>query len=334
MTSVRNFSKRTMEIEIGKRFVTAAATALVFVAAISQAQNGWSGKTIGSGGKDLNAVYFADSKRGWVGGDDGFFSHTEDGGATWIERRIGTDRAINDVHFTSKDVGFVLAGNAIFGTEDGGQTWREARKFEPENATAELYSLRFNGKKRGWIVGSASRGDEVVNSIFAFTKDGGKNWEVLQAPTRRELIHIDFVDDKHGWIVGAGGTIMHTDDAGETWTTQKSGTTNTIFHVDFRNEHHGWVVGERGTILLTDDGGQTWFTVRSPVRSTLLSVQFVNNEDGWIVGRGGTILRSEDGGRSWVQQESTTKQNLYALFLEKRNGWAVGGNGLILRYER
>ncbi len=315
MTSVRNFSKRTMEIEIGKRFVTWAATALVFVAAISHAQNGWSGKTIGSGGKDLNAVYFADSKRGWVGGDDGFFSHTED-------------------DFTSKDVGFVLAGNAIFGTEDGGQTWREARKFEPEGATAELYSLRFNGKKRGWVVGSASRGDEVVNSIFAFTKDGGKNWEVLQAPTRRELIHIDFVDDKHGWIVGAGGTIMHTDDAGETWSTQRSGTTNTIFHVDFRNEHQGWVVGERGTILLTDNGGQTWFTVRSPVRSTLLSVQFVNNEDGWVVGRGGTILRSEDGGRSWVQQESTTKQNLYALFFDKKNGWAVGGDGLILRYER
>jgi len=316
------------------RAVAALAAVFVFVAVISHAQSGWSGRKISSGGKDLNAVYFADSKRGWVGGDGGFFSHTEDAGATWTERRIGTDRNINDVHFTSKNVGFVLAGNIIFSTDDGGQTWRESRKFEPAEATAELYSLRFNGKKRGWVVGSASRGDEVVNSIFAFTKDGGNNWEVLQAPTRRELIHIDFVDDKHGWIVGAGGTIMHTDDAGETWVTQRSGTTNTIFHVDFRNEHLGWAVGERGTILLTNDGGQSWFTVRSPVRSTLLSVQFVNNEDGWIVGRGGVILRSEDGGRSWLQQESTTKQNLYALFFEKKNGWAVGGDGLILRYER
>jgi len=31
-------------------------------------------------GQDLNTVYFLDSKRGWVGGDNGFLSHTEDGG--------------------------------------------------------------------------------------------------------------------------------------------------------------------------------------------------------------------------------------------------------------
>ena len=60
-----------MKIEIAKRIVTVVATMLLFVAAISHAQSGWSGMTIGSGGKDLNAVYFADSKRGWVGGDDG-----------------------------------------------------------------------------------------------------------------------------------------------------------------------------------------------------------------------------------------------------------------------
>jgi len=53
-----------------------------------------------------------------------------------------------------------------------------------------------------------------------------------------------------------------------------------------------------------------------------------------IVGRGGIILRSGDGGRTWVEQESTTKQNLFALFINKKNGWAVGADGLILRYER
>ncbi len=253
-----------MTIKTRRPGIIGPAILFTVVAGICYAQSGWLVKKIGSGGKDLNAVYFADSKRGWVGGDGGFFSHTDDGGQTWIADRIGTDRNINDVHFTSKDVGFVLAGASIYSTVDGGHTWREIRTFNPEGATAELYSLRFNGKKRGWVVGSASRGDDVVNSIFAFTRNGGDTWEVLQAPTRRELIH----------------------------------------------------------------------PVKSPVRSTLLSVQFINNDDGWIVGRGGVILRSEDGGRTFVQQESTTKQNLYALFFEKKNGWVVGGDGLILRYEK
>ncbi|MGH9883144.1 MAG: YCF48-related protein, partial [Pyrinomonadaceae bacterium] len=70
------------------------------------------------------------------------------------------------------------------------------------------------------------------------------------------------------------------------------------------------------------------------VRSTLLSVQFLSDDDGWAVGRAGTIVRSNDGGRSWIQQESSTKQNLYSLYFNKKIGWAVGGDGIILRYER
>ncbi len=314
------------------------ALGALLVAVVCQARNtGWTAKRIGSVGRDLNAVYFVDAKRGWVGGDGGLLSYTEDGGATWIERSLGTEHAINDIYFVGKDTGFVLAGGSIFGTNDGGHAWREAHKFSPsefEGATPELYSLRFNGKKRAWVVGSTSRGDVIVNSILAITRDGGASWLILRAPTQQELIHIDFVDEKRGWIVGAAGAILHTDDAGETWTKQNSDITGTLFHVDFRNERQGLAVGERGTILRTDDGGRTWTKVNSPTRATLLSVQFVSEDEGWIAGRGGVILRSGNGGRTWVEQESTTKQNLYALFMDKKTGWAVGSDGLMLRYER
>ena len=306
-------------------------------AATSSPQSGWIGRRLGTGGKDLNSVYFIDGKRGWVGGDNGFFSYTEDGGLTWTQRSVGTTHAINDIYFTTKDSGYVLAGGSIFETSDGGHDWHEAHKFSPSDfggAFPELYSLRFNGKKRGWVVGSVSRGDEIVNSILAITRDAGVTWQVLNAETQKELIHIDFVDEKRGWTVGAAGTILHTDDAGETWVKQDSGTTVTLYHVDFRNEHQGWAVGERGTILRTDDGGRKWNSVRAPVNSTLLSVQFISEDDGWIVGRNGVILRSDDRGRTWIESESTTRSNLYALFINKKTGWAVGADGLILRYER
>lgn len=314
-------------------FAAVLATAWVVV----RAQNSWTASQVTSGGRDLNTVYFIDSKRGWVGGDGGYLAFTDDAGASWVERPLGVTHSINDIYFVGKDNGFVLAGGTIFGTSDGGHRWREAYKFSPtefDGAAPELYSLRFNGKKRGWVVGSASRGDIVVNSILAITRDGGVTWQVLHAPTNRELIHIDFVDEKRGWIVGAGGTILHTDDAGESWTRQTSDSDATLYHVDFRNERQGWVVGERGTILRTDDGGRSWSKSSSPTRSTLLSVQFVNEDEGWIVGRGGAILRSGNGGVTWIEQESGTKQNLYALFIDKKNGWAVGSKGLIVRYQR
>ncbi len=298
---------------------------------------GWMAAQRGQPGKDLNTVYFVDSKRGWTAGDDGFILHTVDGGRMWAQQPIATTDSINDLYFRDKEDGYILAGNRIFSTSDSGTTWREVFSFLPQTfdgALPELYSVRFVNKKKGWVVGSVSRNDTIVDSLVLYTTDGGMSWQRQRVPTRGELIHLDFAGDKRGWIVGASGVILHTRDGGETWTKQPSDTNATLYHVDFRNDRVGWTVGERGTILRTTDGGDSWFAINVPLRSTLLSVKFANEEDGWIVGRGGVILRSEDGGKTWVRQESPTKQNLYALFLDKKNAWAVGGDGNILQYER
>lgn len=301
------------------------------------AQEGWAPSRIGPAGKDLNTVYFLDNKRGWVAGDGGFLSRTDDAGTTWTQQTVGTSAAINDIYFRSKEDGFLLAGNTIFVTHDSGNRWSEARRFLPaefNGATAELYSVRFSSKKKGWVVGSISKNDRVIDSIVVYTDDQGLTWQRQRAPSRFELIHVDFVDDKHGWIVGADGAILNTFDGGQSWNKQNSGTKAMLYHVDFRDDKRGWAVGEQGTILKTIDAGQTWTAVESRVRATLLSVQFVNGEDGWVVGRSGTILRSEDGGLSWIKQENKTKQNIYALSFNKKVGWAVGGDGVVLRYER
>src|SRR5438128_276679 len=303
----------------------------------STAQEGWISTRVAPTGQDLNTVYFLDSKRGWVGGDKGFLSRTDDGGRTWVQQAVATTDAINDIYFRDKEDGFLIAGSTIFVTHDSGIRWSEARHFGPKEfngATVELYSVRFASKKRGWVVGSISKRDQVIDSILVYTEDGGETWTRRRAPSRLELIAIDFHDEKRGWIAGAGGTILKTVDGGQTWTTQNSGTTATVYHLDFRDDKKGWAVGERGTILRTTDGGEHWEPVAVRARSTLLSVQFVSDDKGWAVGRSGTILRTSDGGRTWVQQESVTKQNLYALFFNKKNWWAVGADGMVLRYER
>ena len=280
-----------------------AGLLLALVAAASYAASGagaqspgWVGERRGQAGRDLNAVYFADSKRGWVGGDGGLVLYTPDGGRTWTQQRVETKESINDIYFRDKEDGYLLAGDRIFSTEDGGATWRLSNRFQSVTfggAAPELYSVRFTSKKRGWIVGSLSRGERVVDSLVLYTPDGGSSWQRVRVPVKEELIHLDFDSDKRGWIVGAAGRVLHTRDGGETWTA-----------------------------------------VPAPVRSTLLSVKFVNDDEGWIVGRGGVILRSGDGGQTWLAQESRTRQNLYALHFDKKIGWAVGGDGLVLRYER
>jgi len=300
-------------------------------------QTAWVAAKVGIKGKDLNTVYFLDSKRGWVGGDGGYLSRTDDGGQTWSRQTVGTNSGINDIYFRDKEAGFLLAGNTIFITRDNGARWESSRVFLPtefDGAEVELYSVRFSSKKKGWVVGSVSKKDVVVDSVLVYTDDAGQTWRRQKAPSQTELIHIDFVNDKRGWIVGAGGTILNTVDAGETWTKQNSGTDATLYHIDFRDDKKGWAVGERGTILRTLDGGESWIATPSTAKNTILSVQFLSDDEGWVVGRGGVIMRTEDQGRTWVQQESTTKQNLYALNFNKKIGWAVGGDGTLLRFEK
>ena len=313
-----------------------AALFLFVVASPIKSQQGWVATRVAPSGQDLNTVYFLDNKRGWVGGDNGFLSHTEDGGQTWVNQLVQTKAAINDIYFRDKEAGFLIAGNAIFATRDNGVRWSEARRFLPsefEGAEVELYSVRFSSKKKGWVVGSVSKRERVIDSILLYTDDAGETWQRQRAPSRLELIHIDFANDKRGWIAGANGTIIATIDGGQTWSRQESGTSATIFHIDFRSDKKGLAVGERGTILRTSDGGTNWTPVVVGARSTLLNVQFVSDDNGWAIGRSGTILRTDDAGLTWIAQESGTKQNLYGLYFVKKVGWAVGGDGMLLHYE-
>ena len=313
------------------------AFVLLTLVSSTSAQSGWVPLKITNGGGDLNTVYFLDSKRGWVGGDGGYLSRTDDGGQSWVRQAVGTTAAINDIYFRDKEAGFLLAGNSIFVTRDNGTGWTQSRIFRPEEfegADVELYSVRFSSKKKGWVVGSVSKRERVVDSILVYTDDGGETWRRQRAPSRTELIHVDFVSDKRGWIVGEGGTILFTRDGGASWTRQNVKTTRTLYHIDFRDDKKGWAVGERGTLLRTTDGGETWIEVPTNVSATLLSIKFPSDDEGWAIGRGGIILRSNDEGKTWVQQESTTKQNLYSLNFNKKILWAVGGAGVVLRYER
>ena len=301
---------------------------------------GWTSTRHGAAGRDLNTVYFTDGKRGWMAGDGGLVYRTEDGGRTWVRQVVGTTESINDLYFRDKENGYLVAGSVVHMTSDSGRTWREARRFTPADfggGTPELYSVRFASKKKGWIVGSISRRDVVTDSLVLHTDDGGATWRTQLVPSRDELIHLDFADDKRGWIAGDKGTILATADGGLNWSRQRTGTNATLYHVHFLDDERGWAVGERGTILRTTNGGETWASMVAPglpSRATFLSVQFAGKEQGWIVGRGGHILRSDDGGRTWLQQESGTKQHLYALFVGKKQNWAVGGDGMVLQYER
>ena len=231
--------------------VAAACAALAAPAAPQDATEGWRGERRGDAGKDLNTIFFVDRKRGWAAGDGGTIVRTEDEGRTWSRQSVGTSEAVNDIYFLDKEDGYLVAGNRIYVSADAGATWRESANFPASNfggAEPELYSVRFTSKKRGWIVGSLSRGENVIDSLVLSTDNGGASWQRQRVPVRDELIHLDFDGDRRGWVVGRGGVILRTDDGGSTWVQQESNTRQHLYALFF-DKKVGFAVGGDGLVL-------------------------------------------------------------------------------------
>ncbi|MBK9776722.1 MAG: hypothetical protein IPP62_10220 [bacterium] len=55
------------------------------------------------------------------------------------------------------------------------------------------------------------------------TTDGGLTWASIPPAADRYLHDISFVDARHGFAVGTGGTVVRTADGGQTWS-RVSGT--------------------------------------------------------------------------------------------------------------
>ena len=114
-----------------KRNLIVTTFFLLLFAVPVQSQRGWVATQVAPADQDLNTVFFLDDKRGWVGGDKGYLTRTEDGGHSWVKQVVQTDDAINDIYFRDKEIGFLLAGNSIFVTRDNGNSWTKSRTFLP-----------------------------------------------------------------------------------------------------------------------------------------------------------------------------------------------------------
>ncbi len=125
------------------------------------------------------------------------------------------------------------------------------------------------------------------------------------------LIHVEFVSQKIGWLVGRIG-MFKTSDAGRSWTRvgpaiavgKEIGsigliTLTPILWIDFTNEFIGWAQRNDG-LIRTTDGGQTWALVDWPTRFRQFS--FYDEKNGWAFSHNGSIYHTTDGGKSWEKQ--------------------------------
>ena len=151
---------------------------------------------------------------------------------------------------------------------------------------------------------------------------------------------MDFTDEAHGWVCGAGGTLLRSTDAGKRWNKVATAPSGDLFALDFSDASHGWVAvnDERypnARLEYTADAGAHWESQYTAARALLYSVDVLSDTEVWAAGgdpasAAGTLVHGGLGG-TWAAQWSGPQRLADVTMVDATHGWAVGDGGLILR---
>jgi photosystem II stability/assembly factor-like uncharacterized protein len=158
---------------------------------------------------------FSDQRSGVVVGPHGQLARLAHGDALPIARESATD--IHAVRFTAADFCWAVgAEGLIMRSDDGGETWQDLDVLPADLSAAITWNTIAAHGSHVWIAGSPG-------TVILYSPDQGKTWQGHATGQHLPIHKLMFVDETHGWAVGALGTILHTGDGGQTWTTQQQG---------------------------------------------------------------------------------------------------------------
>ncbi len=174
----------------------------------SNGGNAWTKRNTGTL-EELYSVYFdtnltsalpADTGYiGFITGDSGTFLMSKDMGVTWTAVTSPTLKSINDVYILPRKAIWLAAGsNEIYKSTVAGSFVKQTLPTLASTNWADIYSIDEN-----YVCAIGGYGNIV------FTTDGGTTW-IQQKRTSNILMDVHFENPDKGWIVGEGGTILHT----------------------------------------------------------------------------------------------------------------------------
>ncbi len=144
------------------------------------------------------------------------------------------------------------------------------------------------------------------------SKDNATSWKQMQVPVRVTLTASYFVDEKHGWVVGHDGVVLHTLDGGNHWQKQLDGRQANQLMLEHAKsllakseaaiqaanpEQLNELEMQLESLTIAAEDAES-FVIEGASRP-FLDVWFRNDHEGFIVGAYGLFLHTTNGGDSW-----------------------------------
>jgi photosystem II stability/assembly factor-like uncharacterized protein len=271
----------------------------------------------------------------------------DDDSSNW--KTIYTDSTVymSDIHFFSKNIGFVLAGNNnvidslrgrqfIYKTTDAGNTWIKYACLFPTNSDG---IVNFVPQDQNTLIG-------VGKSVYKST-DNGYNWtNIYPSHVSGCTVWDIYLKDSLTWLLADCSYITRTIDGGENWVHPLHNTTipAPFSDLDFPSNSTGYTSGgvfhgytNYGFIAKTVDGGQNWeYLNPEPWLSTntylpaIKVLRFISEDVGFMFTVTGDLYKTRDGGMNWVAIPPIQVTSGY--FLTERIGYATDTKTLYKTY--
>lgn len=257
---------------------------------------------------------------------------TDDGGNSWMKKKIGNGQGSCYVVFKDSLTGWMLGYGGpqyISRTIDGGQNW-SYNLFTAGDPT----NFYFLDNYTGWIINS-------YGSILKST-NGGINWITLRGyqggSTAHTLLDIYFKNFNTGWISAYDGSVLRSTDGGLNWSNIFGQPLGPVASLDFSDMNTGWiitkylVVNEDASIVWkTTNRGYNWLDIVSYVGVTLNSLDFIDNQTGYLCGNSGVIYKTTNSGNNWVSISYGNNNYESVFFTDANTGYLCGTSGAIVK---
>ncbi len=244
-----------------------------------------------------------------------------DGGATFINRRLGDsdtdcgETGFRGFDFVNATTGFVIRNDGkVLTTTNGGDT------FAPRSGVDGGTSIRFLNETTGYAASS--------NGKIYRTTDGAQTWTpIYDAGNSLSEIRLTSPTSILAW---GDKTLVRSVDSGATFTPGTA--VGGAFRATWADENHlAFVNG--GKLILSDDGGTTTREITLGNKD-VIAAGFVSPTRLYAVGTGGVMYVSDDAGANFARVSSDRIGGALSRINEGPGGpVGIGTAGAIARLE-
>jgi photosystem II stability/assembly factor-like uncharacterized protein len=198
-------------------------------------------------------IYFLNALTGYMGGLEGRFVKTTNGGSTWFNLVTDTTSfsgvPVNKISMFSNSYGYGCGGfydlaGVVWKTTNTGLTWQSAYV-----SSEPLFDIFYFDSLNVIMAG----GDFELGVQMIRTTNAGSDWEYIPLNTFGIGRAVSFRTPLEGWMVlSFSPNFLVTTNGGYNWYSVPAADTSELYDISFSNTRSGLAVGKEGKILKYD----------------------------------------------------------------------------------